>query len=654
MSTRPEDREILGIMEDFYLRSASENQSFWAEASIDARFESGDQSVWNELYHAPLNRQQLFGFNRIRRIISMIDGHQRQNRKSIIATPIENGDQATADQFTKIIMWLDKQEHVLDTVSDAFRGALISGMNMLQVWVDYSRDPINGDIKVDNCSYNTFLVDPFFKKADMSDCSAVWKRSYLTHTECAALLPAFESDIFDLPSGTMADGKFAFMPESRNLMAKDLLAYDEYYYRSYRKQKVLIDTQSGEVMEWRSTDEDSLKEFLRQFPQVITKDQTIPSVSLAVVVQGRVFYNDINPLGDNYPFIPVFAYFRPDLSGMASRVQSVTRGLRDPQYLYNRRRLIELDQLEAGLNGGLKYKEGALVDDSQAYQTGQGKTLIIKQGYELSDVEQLQSQNVSPSSMQISEILARELQEISGVSEAALGIGADNKSGYDTMLKQAASLVTIEGLFDSLQLSETILGNVILNIVQNNYTPGKVKRICSDEPTPEFYNKNFGKYDCVMEMGFDTSSQKALAFAELLHLREAGVQVPDATLLDACTVQNKDKLIKDIESAAQQQQAEAQKMQEIQAQEIQMRSQLAGARVEEQLALARARDAKAVLDVNSVGERLAEARKDETQAKLNYVKELETIDSMRLESLQKLVELSKMLDPVGPKDKPLV
>ena len=95
-------------------------------------------------------------------------------------------------------------------------------------------------------------------------------------------------------------------------------------------------------------------------------------------------------------------------------------------------------------------------------------------------------------------------------------------------------------------------------------------------------------------------------------------------------------------------------MQEIQAQEIQMRSQLAGARVEEQLALARARDAKAVLDVNSVGERLAEARKDETQAKLNYVKELETIDSMRLESLQKLVELSKMLDPVGPKDKPLV
>jgi len=33
----------------------------------------------------------------------MISGHQRRNRKSTIVTPVENGDEMTADQFTKIL-----------------------------------------------------------------------------------------------------------------------------------------------------------------------------------------------------------------------------------------------------------------------------------------------------------------------------------------------------------------------------------------------------------------------------------------------------------------------------------------------------------------------------------------------------------------------
>ena len=157
-----EHKDILSRMESFYAESITINQSFWGEADTDTRFESGDQTIWNDVYgNLPLNRRKQFNFNRIKRVINMVSGYQRRNRKSTIVTPVENGDSLTADQFTKILMWINQQEGVLETISTSFHGACVTGMNLLQVWTDYRADPISGNIRVDNCSYNSFLIDPF-------------------------------------------------------------------------------------------------------------------------------------------------------------------------------------------------------------------------------------------------------------------------------------------------------------------------------------------------------------------------------------------------------------------------------------------------------------------------------------------------------------
>ena len=94
-------------------------------------------------------------------------------------------------------------------------------------------------------------------------------------------------DLIGLDSGTGRDGKFQFMPESYNYGYKNLLTYDEFYYRDYRTQKMLVDTETGETMEWKSDDEDALREFLQTYPTVTIIDQEIPTVKLAIVVQGK-------------------------------------------------------------------------------------------------------------------------------------------------------------------------------------------------------------------------------------------------------------------------------------------------------------------------------------------------------------------------------
>lgn len=632
------DRTIRDRMETFYMESITANQSFWSEADLDTRFEAGDQTVWNDMYgNIPATRRKQFNFNRIRRVVNMISGHQRRTRKSTIVVPVENGDSTTADQFTKVQMWVNQRDNISETISEAFHGALVTGMNLLQVWVDYRNDPISGNIRVDNCSYNSFLIDPFFKKPDLSDCNGLWKRSFLSKHECASLLPEYSDEIMALTVRNTQDGKFQYMPENYDWGQRSLLTYDEFYYRDYRRQRMLVDTVTGETTEWRSNDEDKLQEFLALYPQVTVITQDIPTVKLAIVVQGKVFYDGQNPLGiDTYPFIPVFGYYNPQLSYFPWRLQGVVRGLRDAQFLYNRRKCIELDLLESQINSGWKYKENALVDPRDVFLSGQGRGLAIKEEASLTDVEQILPPQIPPSMFALSEQLGREIQEISGVNDELLGSASDDKAGILSMLRQGAGLTTLQTLFDQLDRSQKLLGRTILDVIQNNFTPGKVQRIIEEEPTPEFYNKTFGKYDAVIEEGFNTSTQRQMNFAQLLQLRELGIPIPNESLLDAATIQNKTKLIEQINAAEQAQQQLQMQQQQLAAQEQAASIRLANAR-------ATADEGLGVERYSRIAENQTMADERKTESLLNLVKALKELEDMDITQIQRLVSLSKEL-----------
>lgn len=649
------DRGVLSHMETFYSEAITTMQAYWALADTNNRFYAGDQNVWTDIYGGvvPINRRRQFTFNHIRPTINMVSGHQRRNRKSIIAVPMENGDAKTADQFTKALMWINNTENVGHTFSDAFHGGLISGMNLLQLWIDYRNDPVNGDIKVDNCAYNSFVIDPFFRKADLSDCRAIWKRNYLSKKQCLSLLPDKEDDIIGMmgsPGGR--DSKFQYLPENYNFSFKNLLTYDEYYYADFRTQKMLVDTQTGETMEWRKDDAESLNRFLYQYPSVTLIEQEIPTVRMAIVVQGRVMYDGPQPSGlDAYPFVPVYCYYNPQLPYYDRRIQGMVSDLIDPAFLYNRRKIIELDILESQVNSGYIYKENALVNPADVFNlAGQGKGIAIKEEAQITDVIQIQAPQIPPSMMAISEILGKEIAKISGVNEELLGTQSDSLSGFQSALRQSAGLTTLQGIFDQADLSLALMGRRQLELIQLNWTPGKMKKILEgEEPTPEFYNKNFGKYNCAIEEGLNTTTQKQMMFAQLLELREKGVPIPDSELMEACTLQNKTRIIEKMEQEKQQAMQMQQQQMQLQQQQAQMTMQEQQARI--QLAQARAvadeglgaeRYSRIEENKALAFERRAEARKDDDQALLNLVKALKEIETVDLANLEKLLTLSRL------------
>ena len=645
-------RNVLRQMETSYEQSVSIGQTYWFQANQDLEYYAGNQSAWTSSFGAgiPEQRRKQYNFNRIRPIINSISGHQRRNRKSSVVTPIENGDAQTADSFTKILLWINQQEGVLQTISDCFEGSLITGLTLLHTYIDYREDPVSGNIKVDALKFNQFMIDPFFRKHDLSDCNYVWRRSFLTKRECISLLPDHEEDIMNLTSNTSVNGrdaKFQFLPETYNPAITDLLTYDEYYYRDYRTQLMLADEETGEAIEWKSNDKEELNFFLDQNPNVKLIKQEIPTVSLALVVQGKVLYAGPNPSGsDRYPFVPVFCYFNPEMADFPNRIQGVTRGLRDAQFCYNRRKVIELDILESQLNSGFIMKENSLVNPNDAYLTGQGRTLFIKQTAQMSDIIRLDSPAIPPTTLQISETLAKEMNFISGVSEESMGMASDDVPGILAMIRMKASVNSLEGVFDQLDRSQQLLARIHMDYIQTNFTPGKVQKILEGEqPPPQFYNKAFGRYHVAIEDGLNTSTQRSMQLHQMVLLRnEAGIEFPADSYIEASNLQNKKKLLDSLEAQKQQQQQQQEQASQLQMQELQSKIELNVARSESERGLGLERASRVSENTGLGLERRARAVQEEQTGLLNLVRAMNEIETESIGHVKELFTIQSLMN----------
>jgi hypothetical protein len=212
------------------------------------------------------------------------------------------------------------------------------------------------------------------------------------------------------------------------------------------------------------------------------------------------------------------------------------------------------------------------------------------------------------------------------------------------MLRQGAGLTTLQVLFDNLDYAQKLLGGIMIDMIQANYMPGKIKKILEGaEPTAQFYNKAFGKYGAAVEEGLNTTTQKQMQFAQLLQLREAGVPIPNDQLLEACTLQNKKQLIESIQKAEQQQQQMQQMQAQSQMEEAKARTELAHARSLADQGLYVERASRVEENRALAVQKLSEANKNDEQALLEKVKILKEIEDMDLGHIERLLNMANAL-----------
>ncbi len=620
-------------------------QTQWYQADVDQRFAMGDQDIWGLIYPGVATyRRKIFNFNIINPIIQSITGHQRQTRKSTIVVPVHNGEQRTADQLTKCLYYVHNQSGAYQVYSDAFeQGALTQGIGFISIFKDTTHDPISGDIRLRYIDFKSVLVDPYFRRHDMSDARFFWTRQFFGRDECAALYPKFADQIHALPSGAYRDDKFYYMPEVYQIQFPNIVAFDEYWYLSTRECEYLIDRETGEVQEFTGDEEDA-RAILHEFGdrlKIITRPK--PTVRRSIILNDKVLIDEADPNGiDRYPMVPTLGYFTPDTPYYSYKFRGVVRDARDAQYLFNRRKVADLDILESQQQG-LKVKKGALVTPDDSLNTGNGRVLFIDPKFQMQDVEPMQIIPPSPVMIQMEEMLMQTVHRIIGVDPQAMGMDIDDKAGIITMMRQCATARNLQRLFDQFDETQRLCGDIICQMIQKNWTFGKIRQVIGEEPTAEFDNKAFFKYGAKVIQGVLTETQQQLELGQLLHLKEIlGDQTPPPVIqriIDSMYISNKDELKQDIQKFQEQQSQQAQKMEELQMQQLQIDNQAKKSYSNSQDGLAQERVAKIQTDKAIAIDKLRKSEQEDTASMLNLVKILKELDGMDMDHMMKKVDM---------------
>lgn len=648
-------RDIRKRVQSFYDDNISANQRFQDEARMDARIEAGDQHALNELgFNRVLPYLDMYTSNKIKKMVSLVSGIQRRERKSTVVTPSDNGSQQTADQFTKIIYSINNNSNFGEALSDGFQSASTTGLSLLQLWVDYRSDPISGDIKCTVCPFNTFIIDKHFKEADLSDCSAIWKRSYLTEDECHSLMPEYAKEITEVAGAGIGTDDLFPSYAATYLDNSSFLSYDEFYYRDFRTQRILRDELSGEVQEYVGQNIEVLPLILQKNSKLKLREIQVPTVRLALLVNGRVLFDGLTGI-DRYPFVPIFGHVSKDVEDMYLRFQSLVRGSRDNQFLFNLMTSLEVEFIQSRLNQGVIYKPTSMIDPEAIKNRDLSAGYALQKKASMDDIRFTAPSEIPQIIPLMREQVAKDIIENDGGNEELLGSASDgNVAGILSSLRQKGGLTVLQPLMDGVDLAQRLAGDIQLDLIQVNYTPGKVKRMIKEEPSAQFYNKTFAKYSCVTEEGVLTATQRQSQFTTMMAMQKSGINIPDVMMIKASTIQNKQEIIEYMENLAKQE-AEIQKQEN----EVNMKLQLATAKLEE--ATANANNAKASESMAKIEDNrtkamvnLADANLKDEQAgldKAKAMKELESIDISQLERFISLVNAVKATEQIDTAQK---
>jgi hypothetical protein len=248
--------------------------------------------------------------------------------------------------------------------------------------------------------------------------------------------------------------------------------------------------------------------------------------------------------------------------------------------------------------------------------------------------------------LQMEDMLKAVMREISGVNEELLGSAVDDKAGVLSMLRQGAGLTTLQKYFDEFDESQRRCGEIIIELIQNFWSYGKVKSVIGEEPTPEFDDKAFFKYGAKVVQGVLTETQQQLELAQIFELQQRfGDIFPPDEVIEAMTIQNKDRIIEKIKKNQQSQQEQQQKMAELQMQQIQVDNETKTSYAQAQMSLAHEREAKIGTDIAIAEDKLKRAHTEDTASLLNVLKALKELEGMDLAHMEQKLKMLNALQP---------
>jgi hypothetical protein len=644
-SIEPNQGNVRHWLDNLFAKFMPLEQARWNQSNIDTLFYAGSQEYVNRHFNftstSSFNR---YYFNLVQQPVNMLTGYQRQHRKSIIYQASDGADPMTTDQYTRLIMQVSRKEGLNEAFSKGCELSAVAAKCLLQPYLDFTGDdPAQGQLKIKIWEYNSFLVDPYYRNPDMSDCQFVWCQEYISQHEAAMRFPDNVNNVRPMSGASQRYGNFYFLPENYNMARNDLMVLSYVWYKWKKKKKMLYSKRRNQFFDFAGGDT-NLEKILYHIDDMEVVNVDAPCWKLAVVLNDELMFQGDNPLwdGPECPFVSIDWNYDPHLNHPDLRNRSLIYAMRSPQFLFNHKIITNNDIAAATINAGWKRKIGAVANEDNLKKSGQGWDVIVNEGYEMSDVEKIIPSAVPESDLALAQQMSDLVFQVSGINlENWSGQSDKQISSLTMLLKQAANLMVFQKYFDQWDYSLKLIGERLLKIVLSNWNAEKVGLLIGEEPSPHFYSKIFAKYQTIVEEGLETPTQKNLQAQQMLEINERfGREVlPASMIIKDMNIQGKTEILQYLKQQEEQ-------ISQLQQEQTAVKHAFEDAKLKElyskavaNIAMARERHGRAEADIGLFEERLSEITQNRAMATKAKAEALYTL----LETIQKFGELETML-----------
>ncbi|MBU2052440.1 hypothetical protein KKH13_04525 [Patescibacteria group bacterium] len=566
-------------------------------AKEDYRFALGDQ--WTDEDRKTLQDQgrPCLTFNRIRPIINIVSGYQRDNSTRIKVNPEGGEDRIFSEVMDRAIKAIDKWSHFSFKQSYWFDDDLYCGKGFLEGFLTYDKDPILGEIGFKQLSPYQVYPDPEFKEYDLNEgCPYVFKTTKLTKDELKELYPGhdtlidgFVKDVDDTGlngSGVVAqegsNDDYGNKPNPTMVINKTdddseasedpKFTVKEYWRIKKVKKFFVINKEDGLPERFDTIEEANDFVTLQGSGKVI--DRKVPEMWVAAVVAGFLLQDEKSPFEPHYsgyPFFRALADWVPNAETEILRVQGLTRSLKDPQKEKNKAKSQNLHILNTQANSGWIGDDDALTPAGwdELEHGGAKAGLVVKKkiGRELREIF---PKGPNAGMIQRENAADEEFKQISTVNPDLMGMQEGTASGKAIGLRIKQAVLALARLFFNFRYSQEIVGNFMLQMIPLVFDSKKLIRVLGPSYMakaldPEKYPEGLkeghieaflilvkdNKYDVSVADSGHNSTIRYEIFTELSELLKAGAPLPIELIIDYLDLPNSEEVKQKIKESQQ-------------------------------------------------------------------------------------------------------
>lgn len=500
---------------------ASQAQEGWATRAKQAvDFLEGKQWTAQELAEMEMQGRPALTFNKIAPLYRLISGYHTNNRTDTRFLPGHDGTgtKEIGETITRIFKSMAELNQLSFIDQEVFLDGIATGRGYWDARLDFD-DNIFGELKFRAVDPFSVYVDPQCQTYDFNDrnggagyvCESRWvsideieytygkaiAKHLRPYVGSGTIWNGFNSIINDAGEEIKPETSFGefeneglglreagfgntFADSMIDTARKNIRVIDRQYYVNQMR-KVFVDLETGDSKpipdHWDNQKVEKCLYWAEQHGnplRVISKKMR--RIRWVVLVGDILIHDDWSPY-ETYTLNGYFPYFR------RGKTRGALEDLIDPQTEINKRRSLTIEIVSRNAKGGWKVPVGSLKPKERANLEDNGAKpgVVVEFDPKKGEPKEI-GIGQSPVSMERLEAKATEdLNQITGINEAAMGQLDQVQSGRALEARQRQAVISIQMYMDNFSRSKELQGRKALNIFQNFYTEERVVRTLGED-----------------------------------------------------------------------------------------------------------------------------------------------------------------------------